>query len=398
MAQQFCPKCKKTLDEGQFYTYKNGKKCEQCKKCETMHIDNYNPETFKWLLQKMDIPYIKEEWDSLVEKAVAKNGPHKPLTGMSVYGKYLSKMKLKQWMGYTWEDTDRLAADKANKMQGAMDAGIVKDADVLKDMYDKGEISEAEYRTLSEEPSSQPTGGANMPSDGYEYPANNPFEQIELIDVGADLTPEDKVYLAMKWGRLYRPDQWVKLEKFYHDMHDSFDIQGAAREDTLIKICKVSLQMDDAIDCRDTDTFQKLSRTYDTLMKSAKFTEAQRKDEGKGFVNSVGELVALCEKEESFIPRFDISTTQDIVDRTIADMNKYTYNLVTKEMGLGQQIEDALKKIQIQKEMEENEEFDGISQTEDDIMNEVDVTDDDFEEYFDEIRLQKEFDMQEEDE
>ena len=33
------------------------------------------------------------------------------------------------------------------------------------------------------------------------YPVNdNPFEQVEIIDVGADLTQEDKIYLAMKWG------------------------------------------------------------------------------------------------------------------------------------------------------------------------------------------------------
>jgi hypothetical protein len=58
----------------------------------------------------------------------------------------------------------------------------------------------------------------------------------------------------------------------------SFDIQGAARIDTLKKICKTSLKMDQAIDSGDIDSYQKLSRVYDTMMKSAKFTEAQNKD------------------------------------------------------------------------------------------------------------------------
>ena len=60
-----------------------------CKKCLTMHIDNFNPETFLWILQDMDLPYIPEEWNVLRDRAFAKN-PN--LTGMSVFGKYLSSL------------------------------------------------------------------------------------------------------------------------------------------------------------------------------------------------------------------------------------------------------------------------------------------------------------------
>ena len=41
----------------------------------------------------MDVPYVPEEWNVLRDRAFAKN-PN--LTGMSVFGKYLSKMKLRQ--------------------------------------------------------------------------------------------------------------------------------------------------------------------------------------------------------------------------------------------------------------------------------------------------------------
>ena len=371
MSQIFCPKCKKTLEEGNFYTYKDGTKCEQCKKCQTMHIDNYNPETFLWLLEKMDVPYIAEEWNTLRDRAAQKaNADHKPLTGMSVYGKYLSKMKLKQWQGYTWADSEKLRAERDLKMQHSIEQGKIPTADHLKEMLDDGEISQAEYDTLSEEPVTV------APQEQY-YPAGpTGYEVVELVDVGADLTDEDKKYLAMKWGRLYRPDQWVILEKFYSEMAQSFDIQGAAREDTMKKICKTSLKMDEAIDCGDIDSFQKLSRVYDALMKSGKFTEAQNKSDDKSFVNSIGELVAICEREGGFIPQYITDVPQDVIDITIKDMNRYTYNLVTKDMGLGQQIEDALKKIQIQKEIEEDEatslsaDLDSIEQS---VLEDVDL-------------------------
>ena len=98
MASKLCTKCSKMMDENtQFYTYKNGEKTAMCKKCLTMHIDNFNPETYLWLLQDMDVPYVEAEWKVLRDRAFAKN-PN--LNGMSVFGRYLSKMKLKQWIEY----------------------------------------------------------------------------------------------------------------------------------------------------------------------------------------------------------------------------------------------------------------------------------------------------------
>jgi hypothetical protein len=44
------------------------------------------------------------------------------------------------------------------------------------------------------------------------FQENNFLSEDELVDPGADLQHEDKIYLAMKWGRLYSPAQWVALE------------------------------------------------------------------------------------------------------------------------------------------------------------------------------------------
>ena len=62
----------------------------------------------------------------------------------------------------------------------------------------------------------------------------------------------------------------------------------------------------------------------------------------------------MCERD-GFIPRYATDIPQDKVDITLNDMKGYLYKLVTQDLGFGQQIEDALKKIQIQKEMQETE-------------------------------------------
>jgi len=64
-----------------------------------------------------------------------------------------------------------------------------------------------------------------------------------LIDPAADLTKEDKIMLAMKWGRTYSPQDWVELEKKYNEMMQSFDIEDSDTIGTLILICKTYLKM-----------------------------------------------------------------------------------------------------------------------------------------------------------
>ena len=72
--QQRCEKCKRVMDQSDFYRSNNLEKYPNegllnlCKKCATMHIDNWDSKTFLWLLQEIDIPWIPEEWDKLMEK------------------------------------------------------------------------------------------------------------------------------------------------------------------------------------------------------------------------------------------------------------------------------------------------------------------------------------------
>ena len=390
MASRLCTKCGKMMDENtQFYTYKNGDKTTMCKKCLTMHIDNFNPETFLWLLQDMDVPYIEAEWNVLRDRAFAKN-PN--LNGMSVFGKYLSKMKLKQWNQYGWNDTERLKVLNEEKLK-VKQAEKEQFESLLKAQFDNGEITEAQYKTLiSTETQNEDYYAGTGPA--LHIPgaaADNPYQENNFIDESllsgpaAQLTDEDKIYLAMKWGRLYQPADWIELERNYNEMMNSFDIQDADTINTLILLCKTNLKMNQAIDCGDVEGFQKLSKVSESLRKSAKFTAAQNKEQKSDYVDSVGELVAMCEKD-GFIPRFETDIPQDKVDLTLKDMENYLYKLVTQDLGFGQQIEDALKKIQIQKEMNENVE---------DILEDDDPTvliNQDYEEFYNSVNEQKEQD------
>ena len=394
-SQIYCSKCRKTMASTNFYTYKDGSKCELCKACLTMHINNFEPDTFLWLLEKFDVPYIPAEWNILRDRAYAKD-PYK-MNGMSVFGKYLSKMKLKQWKNFTWADTERLQAEAEEKakLYGQPQEIAEEKLAEMEEAYKNGEITEAQWMTYKEikapEPEFQVISGNTVTTagpGGSPYPVNdNPFEQVDVPDVGNDLTEEDKVYLAMKWGRLYSSSDWVYLEQKYNDFMNSFDIQGAARIDTLIQICKLSLKMNQALDTGDYDTYAKLSRAYDTLMKSAKFTEAQNKDGDSSEFDSVGAIVAFCEKEGGFIPEYKIEAPRDIIDTIIEDNKTYLQTLIHNDTNLSQQIEQFLKKKEIAEEQKRDRQ-----KAKEEGKDVVEISDKDYADFYAAVQADKEQD------
>lgn len=359
------------MDDTQFYTSKNIEKyppdgkMDICKKCLTMHVDNWNPETYKWILQEIDVPYIKEEWNGLLERY---GKDPKKVTGLTIIGRYLSKMKLKQWNKYTWADTEALEKDSTEKKVLNMKAqGFTED-----EIQEQLAIDRTPPKPKELEDVQAPVG-----TPEYQDP------EEEEDDFSDQLTEEDKLMLRLKWGRGYSWEERVRMEQLYKDMMSSYDIQGAGHKDTLIMVCKTSLKANQLIDAGDIDRFQKIQKAYDSLMKSGKFTAAQNKGESGEFVDSIGELVALCEKE-GFIPRYYTDGPQDKVDRTLQDLQQYTHTLVTEEMNLGNMIEASLREIVKDKEREANIDVEDSDEDEDLFNYEhPELTEEDYQEYED---------------
>ena len=122
MADLYCERCHKTMDEKNFYNSNNlekypSGKLNLCKQCFTAHIDNYDSSTYISLLEECDVPYIPDEWN----KILAKHGQDpKKLTGTSIFGRYLSKMKLNQWKDYRWKHTAFLQEQADHKIEEPM--------------------------------------------------------------------------------------------------------------------------------------------------------------------------------------------------------------------------------------------------------------------------------------
>ena len=360
MEKRTCQKCNRFLNIDQFYRSRNLEAYPPegylpvCKKCFTMHLNNWEPSSITPLLEIMDVPYIPEEWEALLQRY---GQDPKKTSQTAIFGRYLSKMKLKQFSDYRFADSERILEEREKQKQIAaardesyrLRYAAIQDGNVLdKVNADISLLSDDEILEL-------------FPQVEYQqqlqqgFLGAQQFQQVPQEPSVEDQIPiEDKMKLSIKWGKTYTVNEWLTMERMYRDMLESYEIKTASHLDYLKMICKTSLKMNQSIDVNDFEGYNKLAKVYDSLMKSAKFTAAQNKTESENEFQAVSELILMAE-EEGFIPRFDVSVPQDIIDATMRDMERYLNTLVREEQGLGNLIEVAIS--QMKREEEANAEL-----------------------------------------
>ena len=213
--------------------------------------------------------------------------------------------------------------------------------------YDREQIDEALAKATFTIPAAvappPPVPSAENPWDGPG--ADTTLSQQIENEMVNELSEEDRRYLCLKWGKTYRPDEWLRLEELYQKMLNSYDIQSAGDLNTLQLACKSSLKANQLLDLGDIDGAQKAGKMYDSFMKAGKWTAQQNKEEGNDAIDSIGELVALCERD-GFIPKYYTEGPKDKADRVLQDMQQYTKDLIENESGLSIMMERAVVQIE----------------------------------------------------
>ena len=394
----FCEKCMTPKQLMYFYTTEKSdtKIYPVCKSCLTMHVNNFQEDTFIDILKDIDVPYVPQEWNSLLSKI---KDPRK-LTGSSILGRYLSKMKLNQYKGKTWEDSETLTEEYSDKLREAL-AYKGTDPETIE------QIVAASKKII---PMPEDLKNAKIPKKPMEIPdfilpketesSVAPIEMPPTVDspaipefvaeiapvmpeVDLGLTKEDITYLSLKWGSDYKQEEWVWLEQLYNDMMASYDIHIAGHLDTLKLVCKASLKCNQLIDIGDIEGFSKASRAYNELMKNGNFTALQNKNLQGQNIDSLSEVVLLAE-EKGFVTTFYVDSPNDKVDYVIMDNERYLRELVTNEMGLANLIDKAVQDIKEDKEKEKTNEEDLLSEEEQlfaDLYEEKAFSTEDYEEF-----------------
>ena len=286
---------------------------------------------------------MRERYEYSTNKAGAQI--RNPNANQSVLGRYLGKMKLMQFKDYTFADTPRFTESYDSDVKKERDDFFLE----FNSLLDKGMTT----------------------TEVMEFLLGRAKPKVEE-DKSAEMKRRQIVALQQKWGESYTPEELVKLETFYGEMHGSYDITTASHEDYLKQICKISMRMHSLIEAGMYDEYKKLSDIYDRMMKSAKFTASQERVEDR-YVDSISEMVRICE-EKGFIPVYHVDEPQDIVDVTLRDFENYVKNLVAKELNLDSLIEKGLELIKLDQEKEAiAENVDDLLFDDDDIVTDEDI-------------------------
>ena len=152
----------------------------------------------------------------------------------------------------------------------------------------------------------------------------------------------------MKWGANYQEEDLEYLENLYNGMIATQNINGALQIDQAIKLCKISLEIDNRI--REGSEIDKILSSYDKLVKSAELTPKNVKNAGD--FDSVGELYAYLEKT-GWVNKYYDNAKKDVIDETIANIQNYNRRLWVNETGMSEDIEKRLAALQHAQELEE---------------------------------------------
>lgn len=159
-------------------------------------------------------------------------------------------------------------------------------------------------------------------------------EEKRVEDAIPELRAEEERKLRMKWGQNYDNSELEYLENLHQGLLNSQNIVGALNEDQALKLCKISLIIEQKI--REGADFSKDLRAYDDLSKLANITPKAVKDANE--FNSVGEVMAYLEKT-GFINKYYDGAVRDEVDFCIKDIKYWLQYLYVNESGVADEIE-----------------------------------------------------------
>ena len=154
-----------------------------------------------------------------------------------------------------------------------------------------------------------------------------------------------------KWGVNYDEEQLEYLENLHQGLLNSQNVVGALNEDQSLKLCKISLIIEEKI--RAGVDFTKDLKAYDELAKLSNLTPKNVKDANE--FDSFGEVYAYLEKTGWQNKYYD-GAVRDEVDNTEKDIKNWNRYLYVNETGIAEEIEHRINNLKIAAELE-GEEF-----------------------------------------
>lgn len=146
----------------------------------------------------------------------------------------------------------------------------------------------------------------------------------------------------LKWGEQYTFEELIQLDSLYTRTVKANNIVNPLQKEAVKALCKIHIEMDEAIRAKDVKALKDLSTSYATFAKQADL-EGMINETKTDDITTVAELYDYMEKN-GFQFKFNDGYARDEVDRTIKDMQEYLRRLVLESTGLQPLLEEMMRK------------------------------------------------------
>lgn len=195
----------------------------------------------------------------------------------------------------------------------------------------------------------------------------------------------------LKWGEQYTFEEIIKLDSIYSRTLKANNITNPMQKEAVKTLCKLQIEMDEAIRMKDAKAIKDFSNAWSTFAKQADL-ENMINETKTDDITTVAEFYDYMEKS-GFKFKFYDGFDRDEVDRTIKDITETNRRLILESTGLQPLLEEmARKRMQTIEEEATNEIVNGDTTLQD--MLNFQATDDDIETEDDSEVLNMEFEAQ----
>lgn len=173
------------------------------------------------------------------------------------------------------------------------------------------------------------------------------LEENRVEDAIPELREKQVKDWHRKWGMDYDEQQLEYLENLHQGLLNSQNVVGALNEDQALKLCKISLIIEEKI--RAGMDFSKELKSYDSLATLSNLTPKNVKDANE--FDSFGEVYAYLEKT-GWVNKYYDGAIRDEVDNTEKNIKNWIRYLYVNETGIAEEIEQRINNLKVAAELE----------------------------------------------
>jgi ribosomal protein S20 len=172
--------------------------------------------------------------------------------------------------------------------------------------------------------------------------ANREWERCRsFAELLRRLEPIKESYIEcgyIKWGEQYTFEELIKLDSIYSRTLKSNNITNPMQKEAVKTLCKLQIEMDEAIRAKDPKAIKDFSSAYSTFAKQADL-ETMINQTKTDDITTVAELYDYMEKS-GFKFKFYDGFDRDEVDRAIKDIQDANRRLILESTGLQPLLEE----------------------------------------------------------